>query len=657
MSWAAPEKWTEEAVEARAEKARVRRRRHAAKSGGRRANWRAPFLGCDGEGYGADRQGKQILALLRLGNDELYFGGERLSSEDCLEFILGAPKWANLVGYYFNYDATMILRDLPHERLSRLMSGELGYTYWKSYAIDWRPWQYLRVARIGGDGKIEAGSARAIYEVSGHFRSSFLEACAKRDIGGVDERELIAEGKRGRPAFATVGAAERAYCAMECKLLAKLMEQFREACIETGLVPASWAGPGRIAALLHKRHGTPRDEDLQAMRSDRFMKMADAAFYAGRFEAIQIGRVRGPIYAADLNSTYAAVMPHLPCPKHTTWSLTRAPLQKLLDDPTALFCADVGFRHNARGDRLAHLPIRTRAHLVWPQAGSGVYWSPELRAAIAAGTRITDHGDIRLAKKQCDCKPFEWVEGIYDARVALGSDTIGYPLKIALAALYGKFVQRSGAHPYRDIVAAGLITSIVRGWLTNAYAQQQPAVVMLASDAIYSTELLDLPYGTKLGQWSLEERPDLFVVQPGLYWSSGMAPKTKGIPRSAVIERFREFEAAWDSWLTSDCPPKAPMIPITTEQFIGFAMAKGLGGYRHAARWRPQLNRISFSWASKRTRKRYDVDAGHVHTYPIGGSPNLRSEPFNAMELTEFRRRQIEDEAAPDFVPWGNQGE
>jgi hypothetical protein len=48
------------------------------------------------------------------------------------------------------------------------------------------------------------------------------------------------------------------YCTLECRLLASLMSNFREVCIEADIVPKEWSGPGWIAARLLEKHGIPK---------------------------------------------------------------------------------------------------------------------------------------------------------------------------------------------------------------------------------------------------------------------------------------------------------------------------------------------------------------------------------------------------------------
>lgn len=90
--------------------------------------------------------------------------------------------------------------------------------------------------------------------------------------------------------------------------------------------------------------------------------------------------------------------------------------------------------------------------------------------------------------------------------------------------------------------------------------------------------------------------------------------------------------------------------------FIGHRLALGLNDLSLAGVWRTQPSRISFSWAAKRARQA-DRIGRSIATFAMRGSYGLRSEPYDPDELIEFQRRQLEDEAMPDFVPWGNGGE
>jgi hypothetical protein len=102
-----------------------------------------------------------------------------------------------------------------------------------------------------------------------------------------------------------------------------------------------------------------------------------------------------------------------------------------------------------------------------------------------------------------------------------------------LASLYGKTAQRSGRGPYCDVVAAGLITAITRARLIEAIGRDPESVVMLATDAVFSTRPLSLDIGDGLGKWEEKVWPDLFIAQPSVDRSPSdirKSVKSRGAP-------------------------------------------------------------------------------------------------------------------------------
>ena len=622
-----------------------------------------PFIGVDGEGGGRDDEGRQHYLLLRSSGThgdarELWRDNQPLPTRDCLEFILGLPKDAIAVWFFGTYDATQILRDLPPERIARLFQptepGRSPYTYWSGYAIDFRPRQYFRVARTYDDGRrmrVVPGSSRTVNEVGGFFQAAFLKVVKDWNVGTPHQHELIAASKEARDTFELLGQTERTYCLLECKLLARLMTRFRETCREAGTMPVAWRGAGHIAAALHRDHGTAKRSQIK--RSLTMARHANAAYYGGRFEITTVGRVPGPIYEYDINSAYPAAMRHLPCPHHTRWRK----LSRDADRTGLLYIARVHFRH-AFGTPLCGLPIRHKGHLFWPREGEGTYWSPEIDAAIAAGASV-EFLEGYYAETRCDCPGFGWVEQLYETRRQLGKSTRGYPLKLGINGLYGKLAQRLGGAPFRDLVAAGLITAYCRAQLIRAYALAPHEIVMMATDSIFSRVPLPLDIGPRLGQWELKERPTgLFVVQPGVYWSPGSEtlPKTRGIPQSQIIKHRDHFEALWHAWANGDLADRPPTYPVAIRSFIGHRAALARGKPQMAGAWITAAREISFDWKNKRETAAELLD-GCAVTSPFAGYPGLISEPFDPAALTELRETEMELEAQPDFEQWGNTGE
>lgn len=631
------------------------------------------IIALDGEGGGTDdlcRQNYQLLCAASSDGwrDDLYRDGERLTTTECFEFILSLPPGKTYIGYYFGYDVTQILRDIDGVTLQKIFDKnrpyKSNYIYWNEYGIDYKPSQYFRVCRLDLHPKRKPikGTARTIDEVGTFFQKPFVEVLRDRGIGDKKIVDMIAATKDRRGEFGTISDRERKYCHAECELLAMLMEDYRLSCSDVGTVPRLWRGPGHIAARLHELHKTPKRNDRK--RPATVDRAARSAYYGGRTEVTTIGRAEGPIYCHDINSAFAAQLPKLPCPIHSKWRKFRAePI-----DRNGLYLADIQFTH-PEDQHLCGFPVRLSGRLLWPRMGCGEYWQPEIDAALQAGASVTEWlGGYQLVP-HCDCRPFDWVADLYKRRVAMGRDRRGHPLKLGLSSLYGKFVQRVGGAPYQDYVIGGLITAYTRAALIDAYRDNPRDVLMIATDAIYSRAPLPVHLGDGLGQWRVETRDDLFIVQPGVYWSrsSEALPRTRGVPRSAIIGHRGEFEALWRSYIAAGAPsvPGPPELRIFVDAFIGsrFAAAQGKpelsGAWYRDLRRLPQYHdagdrRVGFGWSHKRDPIGHVIDRECVVTRPRAGRELLRSEPYDPDALTDLQQQILETEAAPDYTYWGN---
>lgn len=254
---------------------------------------------------------------------------------------------------------------------------------------------------------------------------------------------------------------------------------------------------------------------------------------ASRFEVSLIGPIGGPVFECDLNSAYPAAIAELPCPLHTQWE--HKPRARRLPE-SGLYLAKITCTHPAGPWR--GLPFRRNGGLFWPVQGTGWYWSCEIAATRRRlSTNVIAVRDLWIARCECNCRPFDWVPALYDERRRIGSATRGYPLKLGVNSLYGKTAQRTGRGPYHDAVAVGLVTATTRARLIEAIGQDPKAVIMLATDAVFSTRPLSLDTGETLGQWEEKVWSDLFIAQSGVYWSPSDAKasvKSRGAPRSVI---------------------------------------------------------------------------------------------------------------------------
>jgi DNA polymerase type B, organellar and viral len=666
-----------------------------------------PFMAVDGEGGGTDELGRQNYLHMHAANSEEEYlfnrQGAPLSTRDCLEFLLSLPARPILVGYGVGYDASQILRGIKTSTLRKIMNPRQGkngprYEYWGEYAIIYQQGQYLRVARIdrgGPKAAIVKGSCRTVYETIGFFQCAFVKAITDWKIGSQAERDIISENKSHRDTFSKLTKGIIEYCKLECRHLAMLMEELRNVCTATGILPKQWSGAGWLASALLDKHDVPKrpltSTEIAALaekqptknsspirlrrpeRDPKFEIATNKGYYGGRFEVSNVGLLDGPIYEYDIRSAYPAAMLDLPCQLHTRWE--HKPRGRRLPD-SGIYLANVSFSFP---DGLwCGLPFRQKGGLFWPFRGTGWYWSIEIEAARRfLGANFIVH-DLWIARCECNCRPFDWVRELYEERRRIGPNTLGYPLKLGLNSLYGKLAQRCGRGPYHDVVSAGLITALTRERLLEAIGQDPEAVVMLATDAVFSKRPLALDVGEDLGQWERKQWDNLFIAQPGVYWSPSKLSKlvkSRGAPRSVIGEAAPRFAEVWNEWHALMRQPGArelilaerqiPSVPVTVRVFNGCRIALHRGKPWLAGKWEDVQRYESFEWRTKRDPNRINVsDEGHIVTFPRVQSIFAESEGYKPADFDRLIEISGENggpveidenmllEAMPDHTPF-----
>lgn len=636
-----------------------------------------PFTGCDGEGCGVDGLGRQLYQLFRIGDRELYTGG-RLGTEELLDFICDHPKDQILVGFAFGYDVTMILRDLSEGQQRKLFlskvfeQGHSPFVWYKEFDIDYLPKQYFRVRRVkierdpatGQERRVAVrGSTRTIYETFGFFQKSFVRVIHEFDAGTDTERKSVANNKSRRATFEAIGDEERAYCELECKMLAETMEKLRGYCYGAGISPSSWNGAGKLAGALHRLHDTPKAGDVANVVPRPVLDFANMAYYGGRFEITRVGHIAQEVFEYDIRSAYPATMRKLPCLEHGTWKeATASELRK----HNGLYVAACSFKAPDKGGfgQLGGFPVRSKeGHLYWPLQGAGVYWSTEVNSARQMGYSIRFvHG--WTYHRNCDCHPFDWVEPLFDYRRSIGAQGPGYPIKLGINSLYGLLAQRKGNGRFVNIVWAGLITATVRAMMNDVIALNPKRIVMIATDAIYSLDPLDvkgLDIGEKLGQWEKTVLPSLFIVQPGLYWSPDLRKKkSRGLSGKFFEEagRTQSFEKAWKHFSDLERTKVLtdfPAVSVPVPGFVGLKLALSRNKPELSGTWVKDERSISFDYRNKRQGHKWSNDC--ILTRPKLGYPGLKSLPHRdflaggGAEPWEAARSMLEEQ--PDWVDFG----
>jgi DNA polymerase type B, organellar and viral len=614
-----------------------------------------PFVGVDGEGGDIPVEGQLFGArheylLLRAGEYKLETG-RPLTARDWLPFLADLPKDATYVSYYFDYDVTMMLRTLPVERARRIGGGDYGNGGVRvgPFEVGYRKGSEFRVRRGGA----EPGPYTVINDVGSFFQSSFVNTLNLWGIGTQQDRDEIAQGKLLRSQFTDLAESTEVYNRLEIKLLEELMDEFAGVCSDVGYLPSRWQGPGQLASSVLRAHGVPKSKELSITSNRLLMSLANEAYYGGRFENTAHGPVSVPVYQYDINSAYPHAMRSLPCLVHGSFIRRRE-----RPAPGSLWFGQCNFIH---GDdmTLCHLPVRTKdGGLVFPRQASGTYWSVEIEAAERAGAYVElwGHAYEYVKGKTCDCKPFDFINELYDQRVALGKSAKGKVVKLAMNSLYGKMAQSVGKPPYANPVWASLITAMTRAQIVDACALNPGTVIMIATDAVFTLDPLPLDCGPGLGRWDLAEHPNgLMVVQPGVYFSGDTAQrsKTRGVNVKVLEDAREEFDTAWQSLSTHGFEFARYKVTVPVTQFITMRQALAWNRPEMAGVWHDTTRSVSFEIRPKRAGMPRRVDGVWRSTAPSGG-PSVVSVPYGRTigggtnPLIDLRAAMNEQ---PDFTP------
>lgn len=585
-----------------------------------------PFIGWDGEGYrrfvissNGDTRTSHHYMLFGASTGQ-YVSSEDLNTRDIFELILFVGKHnprAFHVGFSFEYDVNMMLRDLPWRMLAILTdSGEVN---WNGYRIKHIPHKLFSISKDG--------TTVTIFDVFGFFHTSYLRALGKFNIGNKEELEIIVGGKHGRSSFtySDLPSVLR-YWRMEISLLPPLMDKLRESCYSAGFYISQWHGPGALASYVlrenHVNEWHPKKDSVP-----KAVQLARRLAYAGgRFQDWKCGIYDGPVYTADINSAYVAAACYLPNLATGFWRrITKEKLSRIRAGKDIAQFAVYNIRYDARKyanqARENHIPFPlfhrdSKGFLTWPPYTEGWYWSPEARTV--AGSKEAEFLD-GWEYVSDGTYPFrDIVRGAYKKRLSLqhAGDYAEKAYKWFLASIYGQFAQRVGwdrllrdAPRSHVLEWAGYITSYCRAlvYMGSKHIAKQGGLISIDTDGITSTipfRIRDLigGIGEKLGQWKLETFSGIIHWQNGIYWlrdtetENWTDPKTRGIPRGK-LGRESAVEAISRSTcgrrINTDCS-----INLRRERFIGYRQ-----GLQHQwdnwRQWKPESVSVQFGGTGK----------------------------------------------------------
>lgn len=564
---------------------------------------RHSFLAIDGEGW---TRGRHEYHMIVTSDPTRYLTSpEGLTTEQCLGFIADLPRQPgqNIVAFYFDYDVTMILRDMAlsdPDACSQLFDvGRDKPVWWRGFGIKYRPHKSFSVKRWTDDGN---GQWVTIHDTGTFFQCTFVKALTKFNIAD-DETLTRIQGMKDQRATFTPEHMDGIlrYSQEECRLLVSLMERVRDLAELAGLNASPYEGPGGLASrALSRDYTIARHKATMDNMPQDVHDCAGLAMYGGRFETLAVGPIGHtppnpgiiPVYEYDLHSAYPFAMANLPCLVHGRWVRTRKA-------DGVLNLTHIQFRDDRIEDwGLAYaLPIRRKSGaLQYPREGAGWYWQTEYEEVDTLDYTRDYCWSWFPSRCPSSCrKPFYWIHDLFAQRERMEAqdEGSGICLKLALNTLYGKCAQtRPLPGRWLNFVYASLITSQTRKRMYGLYAGLPArSGLMFATDAIFTTAPLETSHGLG-GLEHANTYNQLCIVQPGLYFDyDEWHFKTRGIPKRYIQSHGQGIWAAAYAGVE---------YPINVTQFRGLRLGLHSRNPETIGQWIDTTRTIETRTPSKR---------------------------------------------------------
>lgn len=484
------------------------------------SSYRIDYVGIDGEGIGRKPHRYVLLCAATIdGRRWMLEDPQGLPSVRILNWLLTTLDNCRVFSYGFGYDLTMILKDLPDDKLYKLLRpglrherGRIRPINWQGFTIDWLQGK-LTISRKRQRQRL------VIWDLVKFYQQTFVASLKDWGI----PTEGIEKMKAKRSGFTLRDMPKvRHYCVTECRQLATLAKKLLDAHRDAGLTLRSYYGPGSTASVML---GIMKVKEYQAEPPEEMRDPIARAFSGGWFEHSAMGLVK-PCVAADISSAYPYHAYFLPCLLHGTWEHVKHDVDRAIQN-----CTTALVHYSYRGKRsdiwAPFFHRDAKGGICHPYTNEGWAWLPEYRAGKRFG-RVRAHS-AWVYRTECGCRPFEQFAVYYRTRVELGKDAAGKPIKLGVNSGYGKLVQSKGKNPpYQNWLWGGLITSGTRAQVLDVIPIQDPsAVVAIATDGVFSRYPLDLPKprdtGTSdlakpLGGWEEKRYPEgILFLKPGIY--------------------------------------------------------------------------------------------------------------------------------------------
>lgn len=515
-----------------------------------------------------------------------------LTTKECLALFLSLPTKA-IFGFSIIYDLTMILADMPDDKLYDLIHekerekvNEEGRTvihaiYWSGYKLNYlnRKLTVQKAKWIPEKNRhVGYGKQIAIWDVFRFFGCKFTAALIDWKVADKKLLERMEEMKSKRSTFDRLTQKEiEDYCKEECAYLAKLVRALIDAHEAIDLPLKSFYGAGSTASAFLEKIGI---KEYLADPPGEAMHAVKCAFFGGRFEISRAGPIEQPVWGYDISSAYPYQTTFLPCLIHGKWehvSLSGKLLPRIHSARLAVcFTVPTG-----GGTGWGPIPFRVpkEGSIVFPLKSEGTWvWKDEALIAHAQyDARITEAWVYDTA---CECKPFAAVPDMYRQRCILGKEGPGIVIKLGVNSIYGKVAQSTGSAKFQSWVYAGNITSGCRAQVLEliGLASDPWNILMTATDGVWSLEPLRPPQPRDTGTWDCGDMKDkskirkplggwekggsadpaepsfkkgVFLARPGIYFPLEATPeqlkevRARGIAKKVMLDEASEIVAWW----------------------------------------------------------------------------------------------------------------
>lgn len=581
-----------------------------------------PFIAFDGEGINTnqiqtylktndDNNGmpvyKQKYVLLTASDGQCIENWkEGLTTDECLDFLLTYSGDNYLVGFGFGYDATKMLINVSEKELRKLWkTGKCNY---KNYYINYTPNKILRVTK--GDKTI------TLYDTYAFFQKSFVKALQDWKIEVPKE---ITEGKESRSSFTEKQKQKiKRYNLKECELLVELMNTMRNAMASVDIVPYRWYGVGAMAEIFMRDQYVAQHIETPVGMVPLFLE----AYYGGRNQVMKLGEFDEPVFLHDINSAYPDAMIELPS-SIGSWSECKP---QFYNYPYTLYKIEWNLPESVL---ITPFPVRKQSNIYYPLQGSGMYWQPEVEAAMKYYSEFIKIKRVWFFEpNEPDVRPFAFYKDYYAQRqefIKAGNDA-QLVLKLALNAGYGKVAQSIGGRvtynpatqevtysmpAYQNYFWAGMITSKCRAKVFDLAMKSPENVIAFATDGVAATKkLADNNEEKMLGAWEVKEVQDYFIAQTGVYTY-----------RDGDIEKFRSRGFGYKSIDYEDLRCKWRLSGVFTlfnyieNRFVGIGQGLMRNHFDLIGCWIDVERKINFFPQSMRA-DRSDEDSSIVQLRP-----------------------------------------